>query len=199
MRRRLPKVRGWSVKCAVCDREFLAVSTKQNVCSSHCRFLMYRGSGDGCHEWTGPTNTSGYGVLFLNANRSNGRRMVVSAHRYAYEHFIGAIPNGMCVMHRCDNPKCTNPSHLSIGTQADNNRDRSLKGRSGSREFTAAERAAYSEKNRGSKNSLSKLTEEIAAKIKYDRSTTNKQAADLYGISRAVVSHIRTNRSWRHV
>lgn len=80
--------------------------------------------GEGCWEWQGSINTTGYGQIYLGA----GRRRSVT-HRVSYELAKGPIPDGLVVMHSCDNPRCVNPDHLSVGTHADNAADRDAKGR----------------------------------------------------------------------
>lgn len=59
----------------------------------------------------------------------NGKQRHVYAHRIAYELCVESIPDGMVVCHVCDVPGCVRPSHLFLGTQGDNLRDASLKGR----------------------------------------------------------------------
>jgi hypothetical protein len=73
----------------------------------------------------------------------------VYAHRFAYEMFKReSIPDGMEVMHSCDNPPCVNPSHLSLGTTKDNAQDRELKGRGGNSSKTHCPQGhKYTEEN----------------------------------------------------
>ena len=75
-----------------------------------------------CWEWEGAKTRGGYGNF--QANRRYNR-----AHRFSYEHFIGPIPSKVLVLHSCDNPACINPTHLWLGTQADNMQDMAVKER----------------------------------------------------------------------
>lgn len=84
------------------------------------------GGGDTCHEWTAGRFTGGYGAFGV------GNRLV-KAHRVAYVLAYGFVPAGLVVRHRCDNPPCCNPRHLTLGTNQDNSQDmidraRQLKG-----------------------------------------------------------------------
>lgn len=85
-------------------------------------------SGD-CWVWAGGVNHGGYGVL------RKPRGIATLCHRVAYVLTNGCVPDDICVLHRCDNRRCCNPSHLFLGTRGDNNRDRSAKGRT-ARGFT---------------------------------------------------------------
>lgn len=76
----------------------------------------------GCIEAEGAPNNSGYCSVWY-----EGRRM--GAHRAAYMEAHGEIPEGLHVMHSCDNRRCINPDHLSAGTRSDNMQDCARKGR----------------------------------------------------------------------
>lgn len=78
---------------------------------------------DECWLFQGSTTSSGYGQ-WRYGNKRPG------AHRVAFSLSKGAIPEGLIVMHSCDNRPCCNPTHLSLGTQSDNMQDMVRKGRS---------------------------------------------------------------------
>lgn len=75
-----------------------------------------------CWLWTKSCGKKGYGQIWIVDT-------FVRVPRAAYEVFIGPIPEGLFVLHRCDNPPCFNPDHLFAGTQSENIRDCVAKGR----------------------------------------------------------------------
>lgn len=91
-------------------------------------FLRFKGkykinANNQCWEWFAAKDTGGYGIIGDEKNR------FVLAHRYSYTIFIGEIPKGLLVCHKCDNRKCVNPFHFFLGTHKDNNDDCIKKGR----------------------------------------------------------------------
>ena len=78
----------------------------------------------GCWEWTGWVNSKGYAMLDF-----GGKSKKVRASRFSWELVNGVIPEGLFALHRCDNRRCTNPSHLFLGTGTDNMRDCAENGR----------------------------------------------------------------------
>lgn len=78
----------------------------------------------GCWIWTGAEAGDGYGYI-----RHSGAAGDTYAHRASWKLFRGEIPVGLSVLHQCDTPTCVNPDHLFLGTQKDNIRDASGKGR----------------------------------------------------------------------
>ena len=96
-----------------------------------------KGGHESCWPWTGSVCSDGYGTIGTTGEGREGSK-IVGTHRVAYESVHGAIPSGMCVCHRCDNPRCCNPAHLFLGTQRDNVYDCIAKGRRGAQKRKAA-------------------------------------------------------------
>ena len=74
----------------------------------------------GCWEWIASTDRDGYG----NFNYPTSTSTIKRAHRASYDYFYGGIPEGMQVLHKCDNPPCVNPTHLYLGSNQQNVNDR---------------------------------------------------------------------------
>ena len=133
----------------------------------------------GCWEWKASTTIGGYGSF------SDQNRKSISAHRYSYEFHYGGIPEGMHVMHKCDNPKCVKPDHLSVGTHLDNMRDKKNKNR----------------QVKGSLAGMSKLTEEQVKNIKIKLLSGVKQSdiAKEFQTHKTNISYISREITWTHV
>lgn len=86
------------------------------------RFWPHVEKSDGCWTWKGRRNRTSYGIL----SDHHATRL---AHRLSYAIAFGLVPEGMQVLHKCDNPSCVRPDHLFLGTPADNARDKCAKGR----------------------------------------------------------------------
>jgi hypothetical protein len=134
---------------------------------------------DGCWNWIGCRKKQGYGNI-----RVDGK--TVMAHRVSWEMVNGSIPDGLCVLHKCDNPSCVNPDHLFLGTKMDNHCDMVDKGR----------RASFV----GASNGRAKLTQEQVSVVKELYSTgrlTQREIGKLYGVTDVVVSYILSGKIWR--
>lgn len=87
------------------------------------RFWSKVERSDGCWNWTGSKTPFGHGQL-------TALRQTLYAHRTSWElHHGRAVPDGLCVRHRCDNPACVNPEHLLLGTHLENQADCDRRGR----------------------------------------------------------------------
>ncbi len=141
------------------------------------RFLekMIPEPNTGCWLWMGGKRGVGYGEFSGDY-----------AHRAAYGLFVGEIPSGLVVRHKCDNRACVNPSHLEVGTTQDNADDCTRRGR----------------RQRGSRRPLAKLTEPIVAEIKALLAAgdqTHEEIGARFGAPPKMVSKIAAGRSWTHV
>jgi hypothetical protein len=128
-----------------------------------------------CWNWKGAKDLDGYG--FIKSKEGPQLR----AHRAMYELHYGAIPPGLVVCHKCDNPSCVNPDHLFAGTPKENTQDMLAKSRGGDR--------------RGTKNGVAKLTEQQVLEI-YASSWPTVRIAATYKISDATVYAIKNGRAW---
>lgn len=85
------------------------------------------GGPDACWNWTSALRSKGYGDFLVRGKER------CAAHRLSYIWAYGPIPNGLFVLHRCDNKLCVNPAHLFLGTHHDNMNDLTTKRRLGIR------------------------------------------------------------------
>jgi len=145
----------------------MRVYTKRPVAD---RFWSHVDKSGECWIWTGSIGTKGYGRL-----KVDGR--AVDAHRISMLLLSGEMPSQF-VLHRCDNRACVRPSHLFLGTQADNMRDMAAKGRWGRGRVI--------------------LSEDMAAEIRARRQQGEKQAtlARDFGVSQSQISLITNGKSW---
>lgn len=132
----------------------------------------YRVTPNGCWEWTGhrKKDVFDYGLIWVDGRM---RR----THRVSYELHKGPIPEGLDVLHSCDNPPCINPDHLSVGTRGENVEDAASRNR-----FPLDEA-----------HHATKLTADQVIEIRSNRSSfTNLELALIYGVNPSTISRIRS-------
>ncbi len=132
----------------------------------------------GCWEWTGSSGSMGHGEIM----RDPISRKKMGTHRVAWELVNGPIPEGLCVLHKCDNPPCCNPEHLFLGTKRDNTNDMVAKGRL----------------KTGTQLPQSKLTPQAVRFIRKSSATQAVLAAH-YGVSQATISMVRNGHYWKAI
>lgn len=133
----------------------------------------------GCWEWTLGRDINGYGLI-----KTRGKTM--RAHVASHASFVGPVPHGLCVLHKCDNPPCCNPFHLFTGTSQDNSDDKCNKARQA----------------RGESCGLTKWTEDVVRQIRHSYAAGGITITDLskrFGMSRGNVRFIVQRKTWRHI
>jgi hypothetical protein len=139
---------------------------------------------NGCWEWTRSRTSFGHGVM---KNRFYGTPI---AHRIAWMLTFGQIPTGLAVLHNCDNPCCINPSHLRLGTWADNAQDRESRGRGGN--------------HKGERNGRAILNADAVRSIRAEHASIPRrggrmQLAAKYGVTWVAIAAIIQGRTWKNV
>lgn len=105
------------------DPNYLQRSKFKNVVEAYLSRVI-KSSDDKCWDWNSNKNIHDFGYAVIPFKKER-----LKAHRFSYEYYIGPIPKGKFVCHKCDNPRCTNPKHLFLGTNLENIQDCIDKGR----------------------------------------------------------------------
>jgi hypothetical protein len=141
----------------------------------------------GCWVWTRGKVRTGHGLITVGGASER-------VHRIAYEEFVGPIPNGLQILHSCDNASCINPDHLRPGTHRENMADMKERGRAAKGANNHFGKVKYE----GEGNARSKLTAEAVMDIR----TSGLSSLDLaakHGVSFQAVQHARAGRTWKHL
>lgn len=133
--------------------------------------------GEKCWGWSA-SKSHGYGIFGIIGKKQN-----ILAHRFSYSLFKGEIPKGYFVLHKCDNPECSRPSHLFLGTQEDNMKDMKRKNRSRSHGL------------RHEDHPRAKLDWDKVEKIRRSKKERSVLAKE-YGVDYTVIYNIQKNKTW---
>jgi hypothetical protein len=144
------------------------------------RFLskVDKNGDNGCWVWTGGKDRTGYGKVKIAGK-------TLRPHRVSYELYLGEIPDGLFVLHSCDNRPCVNPAHLSVGTHQQNMKERNERGRTA----------------KGEGLRLLKLTEQDVREIKIllGFGFSVRELGKMYNVDFTLISCIKRNKIWKHV
>lgn len=135
---------------------------------------------DECWEWQASCRRDGYGQQ----NIRNCTPQIDATHRISWRIHFGEIPDGLWVLHTCDNRKCVNPKHLFLGTRADNERDKMKKGRQPSGEQTSFHKLTY--------EAVKQIRETYAARL-----ANQYELADQFGVNQSIISLIVNGKLWK--
>lgn len=156
-----------------------------------------------CWRWLGAKSGKGYGKVRVGRGR-------VDVHRLVYALVNGPIPDGLQVLHRCDNPICCRPDHLFLGTQSDNMQDMLAKGRNfhqtrPERLARGARNGAYTQpecRRRGERNGRAILAEADVVAVRRLHATGDYLLRDLaarYGVSVATIHRAVRGKAWSYL
>ena len=139
---------------------------------------------DGCWNATGVSKATGYGHIQI--RRPDGRFTSTGMHRVSWYLHVGPIPNGLYVLHRCDNRACVRPDHLFLGTLRQNHAD-----------MVAKRRHPHGESH---SRARLKTTDVLAIRARYAAGQTSTiRLAREYDVSVGAISHIVLYKTWRDV
>lgn len=196
------------VNCRTCGTPFPIPRCRERTakyCTPHCRVEAMRvvlavprlplaerfwgrvdrsGGPDACWEWTKGRHRQGYGKIKVD-------RRHLFAHRVAWELTHGTIPDGLLVLHKCDNPPCCNPAHLFLGTHQDNSDDMIAKGR---------KPPSTPPHRRGEDSNGARLTWDDVRAIRAQYvpyRTTAERLAARYGVGTSTVKRILRGDTWQ--
>jgi len=133
-----------------------------------------------CWEWNAGLDSMGYGAMSM-----PGKKYFERSHRISWTLKNGDIPKELCVLHRCDNPKCVNPDHLFLGTNSDNVSDKVKK-----------KRHAF-----GARQGIAKQTEASAKNIiaLYHAGMDRHILSRIFGTRPANIRNIVSGERWSHL
>lgn len=121
-------------------------------------------------QWRGSKGKDGYGRMKFYDH-------IVDAHRISYTIHNGEIPEGICVLHSCDDPGCVNPEHLHLGTQFDN---------------------AMEKIERGRVKGL-RVNQVLEIRKRHKEGVNQRTLAKEFGVNFRTISSIITGVNWKHI
>lgn len=138
-------------------------------------------SDDECWEWKNCKTHFGYGKIKVG-------KQYKPAHRVMWELYYGSVPDGMLVLHKCDNPPCVNPKHLFLGTYLDNVRDMIAKDRV---KYVRGEQHGHAKFKDGDIRNIRQLYK--------DGQYSQYKLAEMYNVCTREIRKIVHNELWKHI